>query len=458
MQPASQSVRFVLRPLAVLALLASSSALARAQGSYEGATTFKARDLLPAALLKGPHFQVKDDVPTSGYFHDFEITSDYGNLSAEGRSLLRMRIHEIEALTRLADVSKTEVFVKAAGNSVLNVGKGVASVIADPEGTVKGIGGGLKRFGTNLGRKGKRAADSANDAVQGDDKKPASGPEKSTTDKAADAGTGAAKSVFGVNSAMRKWAQKLRVDPYTSNAVLKKALQDVAEIDAAGSIAAKVVVPIPMVVGTTASVGDLVWSKDPEELRKLNEGRVAELGTPEKAAREFFKNKAFTPGYQTRFIAALHAVKVPGSGSYVDTAEESENERQVVFFTESAELLKRFHEKTPVTAILPDSRAVVAKTKDGRAVILLAVDYIRWSESFEKSLTEILARAKSELGASRPEMQLTGRASDGAKQGLKALGIAVVENVPGSLPDPKTAAAGEAAQPAATLVVGRADD
>jgi hypothetical protein len=420
----------------LLAVVASSTTLALGQGAHEGPTTFKAKDLLPPALLKGPHFQVKDDVPTSGYFHDFAITSDYGDIGAEGRSLLRMRIHEIEALTKLDDVSKSEVFMKAAGNSVLNVGKGVASVVTDPGGTAKGIGGGIKRFGTNLGRKGKRAADSATD----DDKKASSEPEKSTTDKAADAGEGAAKSVLGVNKAMRRWAEKLRVDPYTSNEVLKKALTDVAEIDAAGGIAAKVVVPIPMVVGATASVGGLVWGKDPEELLKMNEQRVAELGTPEKEAREFFKNKAFRLGYQTRFIAALHAVKVPGCGSYVNTAEASENEWQVVFFTESAELLQRFHAKTPVMAILPDSRAVVAKTKDGRAVVLLAVDYIRWSESFEKDLQEMRERAKSELGVSKVEMHMTGFASDGAKQQLKALGVTLIERVPGTYPDPKPGA------------------
>jgi hypothetical protein len=424
-----------------LLLVAAAATVALAQAAYEGATTFKASEILPPTLVKGPHFQVKESVPTTGYFHDFEITSDYGDMSAEGRSLLRMRVHEVEALTALDETSKTEVFAKAAGNSVLKVGKGVASVVADPEGTVKGIGGGLKRFGSNLGRKAKRGAEDANEAVKGDDKKDASQPEKSTGDKAADAGEGAAKSVLGVNGAYRRWAQKLRVDPYTSNEVLRKALTDIAEIDAAGGIAAKVAVPIPMVVGTTANVGGLVWGKDPEELLKLNEANVKALGTPEKEAHAFFRNKAFSLGYQTRFITALSAVKVKGCGSYVDTAEEAQNERQVVFFTESAELLQRFHAKTPVSAILPDSRAVVAKTADGRAVILLAVDFIRWTEPFEKSLKEILERSKSELGASRYELQLTGFASPGARQQLKALGVGLVEKVPGTFPDPKPAAA-----------------
>jgi hypothetical protein len=406
------------------------AAIALAQGPYEGPASFKASQVAPKSLLKGPHFTVKEEVPTPGYFHDFEITSDYGAMTAEGKSLLTMRVHEIDALTRLDDVSKTEVFVKAAGTSVLNVGKGVANVVTDPEGTAKGIGGGLKRFGTNLGRKAKRTADSASDEVKGDNKSKEGEPEKSTGDKAADAGTGAAKSVFGVNAAVRRWAQKLRVDPYTSNQVLKKALTDVAEIDAAGGIAAKVVVPIPAVVSGTANVGGLVWGKDPEELLKMNEQRVAELGADKISTSTFFKNKAFTPSYQTRFVAALHAVKVPGCGAYVERADEAENERQVVFFTESAELLQRFHAKTPVESVLPDSLALVAKTKDGRAVTLLALDWIRWSESFEKSAKEIADRAKSELKVGKVELHTTGRVSDRAKQQLQALGFTVVENLP----------------------------
>ena len=438
--PLANRRRRALAAALAMGLLVPAAAPVRAQAPYEGPVTFKASELLPPTLRKGTHFQVQEEVPTPAYFHDFSLTTDYGAMEAEGRSLLVMRVHEVDALTNLDEISKSEVFLKAAGTSVLNVGKGVASAVKDPEATAKGVGGGLKRFGTNLGRKAKRGADSAGDAVQGDDKA-SSEPEKSTTDKAADAGAGASRSVLGVNTAMRRWAQKLQVDPYTSNAVLKKALQDVAEIDAAGGIAAKVVVPIPGVVGATASVGGLVWGKDPEALLKMNEQRVAELGTDGKQAKEFFKNKAFTLGYQTRFIAALHAVKIPGGASYVDTAEEAENERQVVFFTESAELLQRFHAKTPVTAILNDSRAVVAKTKDGRAVILLAVDYVRWSEAFEKSLKEILERAKGELGAARVELHTTGRASAGAKQALKGLGVQLVEHVPPTYPDPKPAAA-----------------
>ena len=427
-----------------LLLFVASASLALAQGGYEGAATFKARAILPPALVKGPHFQVKEDVPTTGYFHDFAITSDYGDMGAEGRSLLRKRVHEIEALTQLDEVSKSEVFLKAAGNSVLNVGKGVASVVADPEATAKGIGGGVKRFGSNLGRKAKRGTEDATDAAKGDGSTSSAEPQKSSGDKAADAGTGAAKSVLGVNSAMRRWAQKLQVDPYTSNEVLRKALDDIAQIDAAGGIAAKVVVPVPMIVGTTASVGGLVWGKDPEALLKLNEQRVARA----RHAREGSTRVLQEQGLQAGLPDALHRRALRGQGQGL---RQLRGHGRGGAERAAGGVL---HGERRAAAALPREDAgerdparlagAGGEDADGRAVILLAVDYIRWSEAFEKSLKEILGRAKSELGASRVELHMTGFASAGAKQQLKALGVTLVEKVPGLFPEPKATAAAKA--------------
>jgi hypothetical protein len=173
-------------------------------------------------------------------------------------------------------------------------------VVKDPEGTAKGIGGGLKRFGVNLGRKAKRTADS----VTHDDKKAGESGE-SSSDKALDAAGGAANSVLGVNGAARKWAQKLGLDPYTTNPILHKALVDVGKIDTAGSIATKIVLPVPVLVSGAATVGGLVWSKDPEALRKINEARLAEIGVSKAGASRYFVNGNYTLTMQTRLIAAF---------------------------------------------------------------------------------------------------------------------------------------------------------
>jgi hypothetical protein len=176
-------------------------------------------------------------------------------------------------------------------------------------------------------------------------------------------------------------------------------------------------------------VGNLVWGQDPEALLKTNEQRLAALGVDKKVAGTLFKSKAFTLTYLTVFVDALFAVKAKGAAAYVDAANDAETEREALFFTESAQMLRAFHAKTPVEAILPGLRALVVKTTDGRAVGLLPVDWIGWTAAFEKAAQGAAARAQKELGAKGFALQLSGRMSDLAKQKVTALGWTVEENV-----------------------------
>ena len=178
---------------------------------------------------------------------------------------------------------------------------------------------------------------------------------------------------FGVNKSARIWAKKLDVDPYSRNPVLQKALIKIAQVDAAGHIATKVVVPIPTVVSTTSKVVvDMVWSKDPEAL----------------------------------------------------------------FFVERAEMLLRQHGQSAVEAVLTDSNAMVALSEGGQAMVLFPLDYVPWTEHVAEVTLEITQRAREELGASRIRMHLTGRLSERARIELETQGWALDEGVPaGSPPD-----------------------
>jgi hypothetical protein len=420
-------MRVAPRSLVTLAALASAALAVAA--AFEAPRTFKAAELLKPAQVKGPHHSVAPTVKTDGYMHIYDITTDYGPLEAEGETMLLLRLHEVGALAELDEVSKSEVFLKAAGTSVLNVGKGVASVVKDPKATAAGMGEGVKRFGTNLGRKTKRTADKAVDSATSDDKK-AEGEQKSTTDKAASTTVSVADSVLGVNSAARKWAQKVGADPYTSNPILKKALIDIGRIDKAGGMAAKIVVPIPPIVSGTATAGKLVWAKDPEALLKENEQKLKEMGVGADVIKQLYLSKGFTLTLHTALAGNLHQVNVPGVADYVATAAEADAERTGIFFAESAGMLARLHKQAPVAAVLTDSRALVAKTKDGRAVVLLPVDWVQWTAAYEKALAEVERRAKAELGATKLELRMTGRMSEVAKKEMAARGWTVTENVP----------------------------
>jgi hypothetical protein len=187
-----------------------------------------------------------------------------------------------------------------------------------------------------------------------------------------------------------------------------------------------VALPVPLLVSGTATVGGLVWGADPEAVRKTNEARLAELGVPAAVASRYLINGNYTLTSQTRFVAALHAVKARGCADYVDAAAEAEDEREGLFFVESAELLAAYHRQGPVAAVLEDSRALVAR-RGARAVALLPVDWLRWTDGLEDAAAEIAARARRELGATALEIRLSGTATPAAKTGLAAMGWTMTE-------------------------------
>jgi hypothetical protein len=422
----------MVRPLAFAALLAALVPLPLAADD-EPPPRVSAADLL-GARAAGPHHRVVDPVDAEGDYYRFDLRTDFGDMPAEGLSLLDVRLRELDALVQLEQVSKGEVFARAAGGAVVQIGRGVVSVAKDPVGTAKGIGGGLKRFGVNLGRKAKRAAADVKDAATTTEEERArameEGPDpRSGGDKTKDAAGGVASALFGVNSAARRWARKLGVDPYTTNPVLAQALRDFGKVDAAGGIAAKIVMPIPPLATTTADVGELVWGADPEELRKVNEARARELQVAPEIASALWRSDAFTLTLQTRLIAALHAVRPEAAASWVATAVEAEGEREALFHVESAEMLRRLDRERPAAALLPDNRALVVRS-GGTAIALLPVDHVRWTADFAEQARELAARAKAELRASRVELRVSGTVSERARRGLAGLGFVVREGEP----------------------------
>ncbi|MGD9905878.1 MAG: hypothetical protein AB7U83_20590 [Vicinamibacterales bacterium] len=408
-------------PIPWLSLLLVAVTAVRAAGQMPAAAeadpVLRAADLLSAAELRGPHHAVEERVETPGPYHVFTLQSTFGRFEAEGRGALTRRLEDIAAMAALEELNKAGVFARAAGTSLVKVGTGVVDAVSDPVATAKGVGAGVKRLAVNLGRRGKRVVQRATD-----DRGGSGDAESSTAAKAGGAAGSAAKSLLGVTRARREWARRVGADPYTTNPTLKAALEEVAAIDAAGGIATRLVVPIPPLVSTTADVGDLVWGRDPEELRKLNEARAREAGVSDAGFAAFFGNFTYTLTMQTRLVAALHAVGVPGAGDYLETAAEADDEREAWSFVESAELLQRFHAASPVAALLTDSRAIVARMPAGQAVALLPFDWLRRSESVVAEFRQLGDRTRAELGARTLHVRVSGRITDAAAAALADIG------------------------------------
>jgi hypothetical protein len=173
----------------------------------------------------------------------------------------------------------------------------------------------------------------------------------------------------------------------------------------------------------------MVWAKDPEALLKENEAALRAAGVSDAVVRQLYVSKGFTLTLYTRLAQALSGLKAKGVADYVATAAEAETEREALFFVESLEMLRRLNATSPVASLLTDSRALIAKTQGGSAVALTPIDWVQWTKPFAEAASEAASRAKKELGASKLELRLTGRASDLAKKEAAALGWAVVEQV-----------------------------
>ncbi|HEY5552275.1 MAG TPA: hypothetical protein VIK52_10315, partial [Opitutaceae bacterium] len=140
-----------------------------ATAEFESPPTLRASDVLEPVLLAGPHFTVGDAVLNGGYINHFVIHSDYGDFEAHGRTMLGIRLKEVAALARIADISKTDVFIKAAKDATVGIVvepvKAAKGITHDPVGTVTRLPRGIGRLLSSYAAQGKQAAESVSDAA-----------------------------------------------------------------------------------------------------------------------------------------------------------------------------------------------------------------------------------------------------------------------------------------------------
>ncbi len=375
----------------------------------------KASDLLPAELLKGTDYTIEPTVPTEGYFGKFVINTQWGPLPVNGVELLKVRISELPALQQLKEISKTEVFAKAAAAAAVKPIKSLQKVAEDPEGTVKGIPSGVGRFFKRTKKAVEKGVDSVKDKDSEDDDQ---------TEEKSSSGSEAVKEISGYNKVLRGWAKNLQVDPYTTNPMLRKELESVAKASFAGGFTTKVAMPnAPRPISTVVRISNLVWDLPPEDLEAANEKKLNVLGVPEDSIKAFLKNKSFTPTTATAFVLSLDELKgVSGIDKAIIAATNADNEDEAQFFLGSASILASYHRKSRVKSLSTSGLVIIAHTADGKLVLPVGVDYVSWTE-------EILDFTKrAELKAPQKLILLSGKFSPAAKKGFTTLGWQLQEN------------------------------
>jgi len=395
----------------------------RAEAAFEELPELKASEILKPELLKGPHYVVRDPVATASGMNQFTIDSDFGLFEADGNEMLIQRLKEIDAIARLRDVSRTDAFKKslvAAAKSPLNSAKNIAR---DPAQAISNVPKGIMKF---LGR--------AKETVQNVGK-----------GSGEDEGEGSRlKDVMGYSDKKRKIALQMGIDPYSTNTVLQKELDDVAWASWAGGFTFSVATfPVSGPIGAAltvtnlnSTVDQLLREKSPSELEQINRATFRAMGASASDIERILHGGAFTPTQSTTFAVNLKSLKgVANRGAFVKiAAQKSTTEADALFCVHTAALMNQIHEKIPIARITMLHDFPICVAKDGTIVVALQWDYAAWTSGAGSFTNDVQKLAAQSGKTPNVFVALSGQVSPRLRQELEMRGFTLHDRlVPGPL-------------------------
>src|SRR5690349_6939741 len=409
-----------------LAQTPEPSAPDASSSNFEELPELRASEILKPEILKGPYHTVRESVPTSSGMNQFVIDSEYGVFDADGNEMLLRRIKEIYTIDQLKGVSRTDQFKE----SLLTAAKGpynaAKNVVRDPVGAVSGAGKGLMKFMGKVGQSAKHVA-------KGEAEKPTSESGKRGED------------IIGYSKTKKKMAISMGIDPYSTNQVLQKALDDVAWASWAGGFmfsAATFPISGPAgaaltATGVSSSIGEMLNEKSPAELKAMNRSVLRSMGANAGDAERFLNNTAFSPTAQTLFVQNLKSLGgVANRGAFVHTAaQKSSSEADAVFCVQTAALMGQLHNgEHPLARIAMIDDFPICIAKDGTVIAVLQWDYAAWTPR-AGAFTDAVKKLAAEPGHNkRVLVAISGQTSPRLQQELQSRGVAIQDRMnPGPL-------------------------
>jgi hypothetical protein len=420
--------------------------------NFEKPSSFQASQILGPDLVKGPNHSIAEKVTNDGYFNTYTIVSDFGTFRVEGQALLETRIGEMAALAELDKLSSSAVFTDAAykaGKGIVlapvNIVKKTAKTVSDPQkmaDTLSAIPDGAEQLFSWVYRKGKGAANAVGDAFSSSPdtskKKNDASDERSTSQVMGDTldqGASFGLKYVGYTKRQREWFRKLKVNPYTSNELLRDEVMRVAGIETAVGTAFKFVPGLGL-LGELSTFNTwyeraekLSLYEDPESIAKKNNKELITLGVPDELIKRFSENKAYTP-WSRRFISSSLTnlgTGVSGHSEFIRAACEATNEPSTLYFVSVAEALEKRHAKSSIRALVASAYLPAAAMRDGSIFVPLSVDYLFWTEEVAGIFKDFQQKVSRPLKAKRVYIAVRGKVSYRAREALTALGATVTE-------------------------------
>lgn len=389
---------------------------AQTPAPFETGVVLNAADLLPAEALRGPSHRVREMVTTDGFMAHFEIDTDFGTFEAVGLPQAKRRILEAEAIRKLVDTSKSDLFAEGMKRSINQPIDAVKNIVKDPVTSFKKAPKTVGHFFSKVGASVERGVN----RIKAD-----SEAEQGPSAEEVGAGIGeSAKRVAGFDKARLDTARQLGVDPYSDNLRLQEEMDKVTWAFFAGGLPLRIgaaVASAGVAVAATNMVGvpEETYAHTQSELALLDAKSLSSMGIREEDIRNFQLQKNLSTTRRHRIVKALEALPgAAGRGRIVLLANSCETPGQADFLVAALSMLEERqrsgaadYKELHVFGRLPG-----ATTAAGALEVPAPVDHVTWTAQVAGFVQ------RDDLGTAPKTLVHTGKLSAATQAGLAAAG------------------------------------
>ncbi len=388
-----------MKALTVIVAMASASGVwgcaatpkapaSRSQG--EVSPVFRADQVIPPELVRGSNYRIAERVPVEEYAYVFTIESDFGDIMAQGRDMLDLRLRELKSIESAREFSRDPHVVNGVLDPLKDTGKGFVLIVTEPLASLKRAPRGFSRMVSQYVDPADRRAGT---------------PQR------------------------RKLATELDCDPETTNPVLKKLLDEMAMEQFGGSLitrAAMSFVPGLSLLRTTAEIKDTIANSPPSVINEGIDKELAAAGVEKSIRSRFHKSAAFTTMQRLQLMELFTALNSAGdAAALIEGAAEARNQAEALGAIREGKMLVDIHKRKPIVR-LEFVGMPLAVLGDQTRVIVCPYDYI--------TNTQELAEGVSAYRAKNPNVKTvfvsSDRVSKAARKTIESANITVVEGGP----------------------------
>ncbi len=403
---------------ALFVVLLLGTVFSAAAQQYDSPQELRASQILPPEMVTGPNHRVDERVINDGFQNHYKIYSKFGEYAVVSTAMLRKRVHEIHEMAAMEQLKLGREFLNSFKESGFKTLEGAKNLITSPVktiyGTVAGVGTAFKNAGQSLFGFKKSAAEESK-----------------------------LKDVIGFSKTKLEYAFQFGVDAYSRNQPMQKRLDQITWAGYFGGLSmSAALAPISGGASIAISVSrmsnlfnEIFRTIPPTELRAMNQKKLLKMGINEDLVDLFLNNAKYSPREQTLLVGALAEINgARNRAAFVKFAVPTNNPDMAFFRQRQAEMYAGYHKSVePIERFEGFGRFAAARTRDGKLVFNVPLDYLAWTENMAGFINAVNYHTKSLPRVTEKHLWVTGSVSPLALKELNRRGILVHKRSEGRL-------------------------